>query len=97
MAGLSSKGGLQENPKPTSAELDDFHTNDDLDSRKEAHHHTLGPGANQAAAGNHRHDGGDSELLISGNVITGSRGGNAAVASMISILVQLGAVDNTTP
>lgn len=86
-----------DNPKPDSQAVDDFHTNDDVDGRKESHHHTLGPGAAQAAPGNHRHDGGDSEKLWDGDVISGSRGGNAAVASMIALLVQLGATDSTTP
>lgn len=62
----------------------------------EAQHHTLGPSQNQAAPGNHNHDGGTSIPLWEGNTISGSRGGNMALASVISILVQKGAVDATT-
>ena len=34
-----------------------FHQNADTDVSKDAAHHTLGPASNQAAAGNHNHDG----------------------------------------
>lgn len=77
-------------------EVDDLHANSDLDSRPEAQHHTLGPNQNQASPGNHRHDGGSSPFLWSGTTITGARGGNMAVASIISALVQKGCVDATT-
>lgn len=33
------------------------HGSADLDSSQVAHHHTLGPGHNQAAAGDHTHSG----------------------------------------
>lgn len=48
---------------PSAKEVTAFHDNDDVDGSKEAHHHTLGPGATQAASGNHTHDGGDSAEL----------------------------------
>lgn len=81
---------------PTSEEVTDFHTNADTDSRKESIHHTVGVGATQASPGDHRHRGGDSELLLSGITITGSRGGNIALLSVIQALVVLGATDSTT-
>lgn len=77
-------------------EVENDHTNADTDTRAEAIHHTLGPGPSQAAPGNHRHDGGSSSFLWDGATITGSRGGNLAIASIISLLVQKGAVDATT-
>jgi len=85
-----------ENPKPPAATVDDFHTNSDLDSRAESQHHTLGPGPNQAAPGNHRHDGGDSALLLENETISGSRSGDAWRLSVNAILVRLGATDNST-
>ena len=82
--------------KPTSQEVDDFHTNADTDLRSEALHHTLGPAPTQAAHGNHRHDGGDSELLLSGETISGSRASDAWRLSVNAILVRLGATDNSS-
>ena len=79
-----------------ATQVDDFHDQSDLNTRSEAQHHTLGPSQNQAAPGNHNHDGGTSIPLWEGNTISGSRGGNMALASVISILVQKGAVDATT-
>lgn len=88
--------GRDENPKPPSQVVDDFHENSDLDSRAEAQHHTLGPGPTQAAPGNHTHDGGDSALLLEGSTISGSRATDAWRISVNAILVRLGAVDNST-
>ena len=79
-----------------ATQVDDFHEQSDLNTRSEAQHHTLGPSQNQAAPGNHTHDGGTSVPLWEGNTITGSRGGNMALSSVIAILVQKGAVDATT-
>lgn len=81
---------------PTSEEVDKFHQNADTDSRGQAIHHTLGPTENQAAPGNHNHRGGDSVQLLLGITITGSRGGNIALLSVIQALVALGATDSTT-
>jgi len=88
--------GASENPKPPAAVVDDFHTNSDLDSRAESQHHTLGPGPNQASPGNHRHDGGDSALLLENQFLTGSRDSDAWRLSVNAILVRLGATDNST-
>ena len=38
-----------------SKESEHIHNRDDLDAGPQAHHHTLGPGAAQAAPGNHTH------------------------------------------
>lgn len=84
------------NPRPTPDVVDDFHTNSDLDSRAQAQHHTLGSSPTQASPGDHTHDGGTSPLLLAGIQLTGSKGGNAALASVIAALVKLGATDSTT-
>ncbi len=76
-------------------EVNQIHDESDLDTRGEAQHHTLGSNQSQASPGNHSHDGGTSPFLWEGATITGSRGGNMALASVISILVQKGAVDST--
>lgn len=86
----------QQDPSPPTGIVEQFHKNAAVDTRPEDIHHRLGPNPNQAAAGNHNHRGADSVLLLDGVVLTGSRGGNAALASVISALVQLGAKDTTT-
>lgn len=85
-----------QNSKPSADKVSDFHTNSDVDTRREAQHHTLGPGPAQATAGDHIHDGGDSQLLLTGLTITGSRGGNVAMVGVIACLVRLGATDSST-
>lgn len=84
------------NPKPEAQVVQDFHTNSDVDVTKESQHHSLGALPTQAAAGDHTHNGADSPRLLDAVSITGSRGGNTALASIISALVKLGAVDNTS-
>jgi len=85
-----------ENPKPTAQAVADFHTNSDADSRAESLHHTLGPNPSQASPGDHTHDGGDSELLLLNETISGSRATDAWRLSVNAILVRLGATDNST-
>lgn len=87
---------LTPNPKPDAQAVEDFHSNADTDVRPESLHHTLGPSPSQAAPGNHTHNGSDSPQLLEGVTLVGSRGGNAALASVISALVKLGAQDTTT-
>lgn len=87
--------------KPEAAEVHAFHENADKDGSQTALHHSLGPGPNQAAPGNHLHDGGSSKILdpvLSGTTITGAKTGNPApaLASVIAALVKLGATDSTT-
>lgn len=93
--GDGAEDALRENPKPPPVVVEDFHTNDDTDARRESHHHTLGPLPTQAAPGDHTHDGGDSALLLAGVTITGDRSDGTALASVISALVRLGATDST--
>lgn len=84
---------------PTAEQVTLFHKNADTDVRAEAIHHTLGNSPHQAAAGDHRHDGNDSSLLLEGMVITGSTTANpptAVLNSIIQCLVRLGARDNTS-
>ncbi len=94
--GGKQAGNLTPNPKPDAQAVEDFHSNSDIDVRPESHHHSLGPNPSQAAAGNHTHNGSDSLQLLGAVTLTGSRGGNAALASVIAALVALGAKDVTT-
>jgi hypothetical protein len=93
---VSTPNGLNLPEKPSATQVRDIHTYSDVDSTADAQHHTLGPGQNQAASGTHRHNGNDSPLLFEGISITGARGGNTAIASIIALLVQFGATDSTT-
>lgn len=74
------------------------HFNSDVDSSFQAQHHTLGPGRNQAAPGNHIHDGITSPKIgalavgssastpVPAFTLTGSKGGNVALANLITFL-----------
>jgi len=74
-----------------------IHMQDDLDTARDAHHHTLGISSNQASPGNHNHDGSNSPQLMAGVVITGAKGGNVALANLIAALAAtFGFTDNTT-
>lgn len=73
-----------------------FHEKADTDSDANGIHHTLGPKNGQASPGDHKHDGASSVKLLAGVTISGSRGGNVALASVIAALVKLGANDTTT-
>lgn len=84
-------------PKPSAEQVEDFHTNADTNARKEALHHTLGPGEFQASPGGHNHRGGDSARLLEGLTISGSRATDAWRISINQILVALGATDSSTP
>jgi chemotaxis response regulator CheB len=58
---------------------------------------SLGPSNLQAAPGDHKHDGVTSKKLMTGITITGSKGGNAALADLITKLAKaLGFTDATT-
>lgn len=76
------------NINPT--EINKLHDYDDKDVSPASHHHTLGNKATQAMPG----DGG--KFLLKGVTITGAKGGNVALASVIAALVKLGAKDSTT-
>lgn len=47
----------------SSEEVNAFHLNSDVNSSALAQHHTLGLGPNQAAFGNHTHDGKNSKRI----------------------------------
>ena len=74
-----------------SGSVDALHERCDVDSSQIANHHTLGSGRNQASPGNHRHDGTTSPKVGTdmGLSITGSKGGNAALTSLIAMLKQV--------
>jgi hypothetical protein len=76
--------------------VEKFHEKADTDASQTALHHTLGSRNGQASPGDHNHNGKNSKKLLQGTTITGAKGGNAALASVISALVKLGATDNTT-
>lgn len=82
--------------KPSTEEVERFHTNSDVDLRAEAQHHTLGPGPSQASPGDHTHDGGTSPAILEGYTITGSRNSDAWRLQVNAMLVRLGAKDSST-
>ena len=58
---------------------------------------SLGPGNLQASPGDHNHDGTTSKRLMEGIELTGSKGGNVALANLITELAAiLGFTDSTT-
>jgi hypothetical protein len=89
---------------PVPGEVARFHARSDVDTSINAQHHSLGQRPNQAASGAHIHDGKSSLVIplanlpkpLSGIDISGSKGGNTALASVIAALVVLGATDSTT-
>ncbi|HET7713277.1 MAG TPA: hypothetical protein VFK94_02310 [Patescibacteria group bacterium] len=80
-----------DSPLRTARVHADVHVYSDVDQDRTSQHHTLGNAEFQAAPGNH------GKRHLAGIRITGSRGGNAALASVIAALVKLGADDDTTP
>lgn len=74
-----------------------FHEKSDQDASAQSQHHTLGPKNGQAAGGDHNHIlGTPYKKPLTGVTLTGAKGGNAALASVIAALVKMGATDNTT-
>jgi len=82
--------------RSTAEAVEKFHQKDDADVRDESHHHTLGIGPTQAAKGSHNHMGGNGLPILTGQTITGAKGGNTALASVIALLAAMGATDATT-
>lgn len=77
-----------------------LHQRDDLDASVVAHHHTLGIKHVQSSYGDHNHDARTSRRVGTGLglTITGSKAGNAAIASIITMLARvIEFTDNTTP
>ena len=82
---------------PPPDQVNKFHDRSDVDSGWHAQHHTLGVKHDQAAAGDHKHDGNNSKFIMEGITITGSKGGNVALANLITELAAaLGFTDGTT-
>lgn len=91
----SEKGAGTVSPSVVKA----FHARSDVDSSQQAQHHTLGNKHDQSAAGDHNHDGKGSRKIGEGLVlsVSGSKGGNVALANLITMLQQVIAfTDNTT-
>lgn len=87
----------QPNQQLTALQVSQLHRQADTDSQPSAAHHTLGPSGTQAAPGNHRHDGQQSKRLYDPpGSVTGSRGGNAALQSLLTVLAQQGIITNNT-
>lgn len=75
-------------------EVNDLHHKSDVDVSALSQHHTLGPRPNQAAPGNHTHD---LSGLMSDFTLTGAKGGNVALANLITELAaRFGFTDSTT-
>jgi hypothetical protein len=86
------------NPAPDPRTVNGFHSRSDVDSAQSAQHHTIGIGHNQAASGDHVHDGSSSRKIGTGLnlAISGSKGGNAALASLITMLGNVIDFDDNT-
>lgn len=70
---------------------------DDRDGSEFAIHHTLGPRPGQASPGPHIHSGEDAPMIMNGVTLTGAKGGNVALANLITALSKaLGFTDGTT-
>lgn len=78
--------------------VNSFHHRSDVDSGVASQHHTLGISRNQASPGDHIHDGSASRKLGAGRdlAISGSKGGNAALISLISMLKNFIEFDDNT-
>lgn len=82
---------------PPPEQVSRFHERSDCDSSSTAQHHTIGVKHDQAAPGDHKHDGVGSLRLMEGITITGSKGGNLALGDLITKLATaLGFTDATT-
>ena len=82
---------------PSPREVDFMHQRADTDSSQGAIHHSLGMKNGQASPGDHKHNGLNSRRIMEGITITGAKGGNVALANLITALAaSLGFTDNTT-
>lgn len=94
-------GEIKQDAKPATPEpreVNLFHSRSDVDASKIAQHHTLGVKNTQAAAGDHVHDGITSRKIGQGLnlVVSGSKGGNAALASLLTALSKIIDFTDTT-
>lgn len=80
------------------AAVNKFHGRDDVDKSAFAHHHTLGPKSGQASPGNHVHDGKTSKKIGAGLGlgVAGSKGGNVALANLMTYLKNFFDITDTT-
>lgn len=91
------KGVKGQDNLPSADVVNRFHTKADTDSNAGAAHHTLGVKHDQAAPGDHIHNGINSHQLLENAVLTGAKGGNVALANLITMLSNaLGFTDSTT-
>lgn len=83
-------------PAPRDVGL--IHQRSDVDSSVNSQHHTLGIGHNQSAPGDHNHDGRASRKIGQGlgMTITGAKGSNAALASLITELKKVMDINDQT-
>jgi hypothetical protein len=94
-------GDIKPDQKPRGAtprEVTEFHNRSDVDSSVNAQHHTLGIKHTTAAYGDHVHDGISSRKVGAGmNLsVTGSRGGNVALANLLTMLKSVIEFNDTT-
>jgi hypothetical protein len=93
--GEIKKPAARTSPDPQT--VNNFHNRADTDSAATAMHHTLGVKHNQASPGDHKHEGIGSRFIMEGITVTGSKGGNAALADLITKLAAaLGFTDGTS-
>lgn len=95
---VTQKDASQTTGSVPDREVNSFHINSDVDSSRRSQHHTLGNARNQSAPGDHVHDGINGKRLglyemdpagskaIPSLVLTGSKGGNVALANLIALL-----------
>lgn len=82
---------------PPPEEVARAHARSDVDSSQTAQHHTLGVRHDQASPGDHKHEGQGSRMIMEGITVSGSKGGNLALADLITKLAAaLGFNDATT-
>jgi hypothetical protein len=84
-------GGIKNekgNDSPSPGTVNGFHNRSDLDSSTGAQHHTLGIGHNQAAAGDHIHDGLSTRLIGKGLglAISGTKNTVGSEDSIVAML-----------
>lgn len=84
---------------PSAKEVTDIHRNSDVDHRAESQHHTLGKSRTQASPGDHTHDGGTSQPLLT-DFITGNigtlQGHKDAIKQIMAALADIGLGDSTS-
>jgi len=79
------------NTAPEPRDVNFFHQRSDVDSSTNAHHHTLGTGHNQAASGDHVHDGKSSRKIGTGLglTISGTKNTVTSEDSIVNMLKQV--------